>query len=118
LWRPYGHDFLKDGTMSEQTTRFESPGTQRRIQGSEEDFASVAARLRAKFGLGDNQTLRNELYERLQRCCEDFGNAAYKIVCGAVRSSMSADHPDRYFAACVARRMREAGFFVDQVQSW
>lgn len=104
--------------MNEPTTVGEI--LQRKIRSIEEEpsFQDVAKRLTSVFGTGDNPTLRRELYERLQRACEQYGQSAYRIISGAVRSAKTAAHPDRYFAACVARRMREAGFFVDEVQSW
>ncbi len=76
-------------------------------------FQVVAEKLFKEFGEGENPTLRRELFERCQRECQKHGDVAYRIVAGAVRSAKTAREPGRYFAATVARRMREAGFFGD-----
>ena len=77
-------------------------------------YRTIADRLLKEFGPGDNATLRRELFDRCQRECQNHGEAAYKIVVGAVRSARTADNPGRYFSATVARRMREAGFFAEE----
>lgn len=81
------------------------------IDAQEAKYGSVSVRLTQEFGLGDNATLRRELFDRCQRECEKYGEVAYRLVCSAVRSSKTARDPARYFAATVARRMRENGFF-------
>jgi len=76
-------------------------------------FGQLASRLLDRFGAGDKPQLRRALFDRLQRECCRHGDVVYRIVASACRSAQSAREPDRYFCSVVSRRMREAGFLVD-----
>lgn len=71
---------------------------------------SIADRLVRKFGLGEEPRKRRELYRRLQRLIELKGDRVYDIVSGCVADAVGAKRADRWFAAAVVRRLREAGY--------
>lgn len=81
----------------------------------EQKKRTVAKRLLEVFGRGDNPKLRLELYNRCQDSVDLHDEGAYRIIASCVRSARTANDPGRYFAAAVSRRMREAGFFEDQL---
>jgi len=86
------------------------------LPAQDEKFSGLADRLSKRFGLGDRPVLRRALFDRLQRECTYHGEVVYRIIASACRSSESAREPDRYFCSVVSRRMREAGFLVDEDQ--
>lgn len=77
-------------------------------------FKNVASRLWKVFGGGDNPALRRRFYERLEREVQLNGEHVYRLVQGAARAATTANNPGRYFCTAVSRRLREAGYLVDE----
>ena len=88
-------------------------------EGSVQDFRKVAersellAKLRKRFGRGQDAQKRDRLYEKVVDAIGRHGVECYRLVAGVAGEANSASHPDRYFCFVVLRRLAEHGF-LDQ----
>lgn len=74
-------------------------------------FQTVAKRLEALFGTGDNPQLRRKLYQRIQRCAIEHGPECYDVVRTCVSSAASASSPGRYFCVSVTSELKTLGYW-------
>lgn len=74
-------------------------------------FQTVAKRLEAMFGLGDNHQLRRRLYLRIQRCAIEHGPECYDVIKTCVSAAQSANSPDRYFCTSVSSELKTLGYW-------
>lgn len=75
------------------------------------DMTNIAERLKAKFGMGSRPDLRAQLYDRLECLVENSGSDApriYQVIASVAADAIGKQHPDRYFATVVMRRLQEA----------
>jgi hypothetical protein len=77
------------------------------------NWTGLARRLEAKFGLGEFPMIRRRLYTRLERACEQHGDAAYIIVCDCGQAALTKGKPGNWFSSAVSARLKEAGFLGD-----
>ena len=70
---------------------------------------AISVRLQNKFGLGQDQKKRRELYQRLQRIVQLHGVDAYDVINECVADSVGREKPGNYFAYIVVRRLRDRG---------
>jgi len=78
-------------------------------EGKDDNFAkykTVAKRLEAIFGTGDNPQLRRQVYMKIQKCAIEHGPECYDVIRAAVQQAQAADFPDRYFMAAVTRELK------------
>jgi hypothetical protein len=68
---------------------------------------SVVARLKRKFGLGDQPAKRLKLYQRLERLAALHGEVVLAVISEAVCSSAGKDKPGRYFCRAVCGRLAD-----------
>lgn len=76
------------------------------------DMSNIAERLEAKFGTGSRPELRRALYQRLEKCVEEHGQAAYRILAVTAADSLGKKNPGRYFAHVVMARLHETGILT------
>jgi len=74
------------------------------------NMVDIAARLQARFGLGDRPAIRMRLYRRLEREVELHGAPVYEQIAAAAADSDTADNPGHYFARTVTIRLRDRHF--------
>lgn len=72
---------------------------------------TIAARLKAKFGLGSNPEVRMALYQRLEDLVSESpqGERVMSVIQSVVNDSRGKNDPGHYFAYCVLRRLQERG---------
>lgn len=75
--------------------------------------AELLAKLRKRFGSGQDREKRDRLYEKVVGAILQHGVECYRLVAGVAGEAASASHPDRYFCFVVLRRLAEHGF-LDQ----
>lgn len=75
-------------------------------------FHEVASRLEKRLGLGEFPVVRRRLFARLQRLCEQKGDAVLQVIAALVQESEGPKIADKgkYFCWVVKRRLEEAGF--------
>jgi len=71
---------------------------------------TVTARLRAKFGLGDQPAKRLALYAAIEALADIHGRDIMDLVSEAVAEAMTARRPDRYFCSAVKSKLKERGY--------
>lgn len=71
----------------------------------------IAARLKAKLGLGTNPEVRQALYQRLEDLvyADPQGRRIEECIGSVVRDAMTKTDPGRFFAYVVVRRLQERG---------
>lgn len=72
--------------------------------------SELLAKLRKRFGSGQDRQKRDRLYEKVVGAILQHGVEAYRLVAGVAAEAASASHPDRYFCFVVLRRLAEHGF--------
>lgn len=70
---------------------------------------TIIARLRKKFGLGDQPAKRMALYQQLQNLEAVHGSIVLDVISEAVAESLGADKPDRYFCRAVKMKLQARG---------
>jgi len=75
-------------------------------------FQTVAKRLEALFGTGENPQLRRRLYLRIQKCAIEHGPECYDVVRTCVSAAQSANSPDRYFCTSVTSELKSLGYWL------
>jgi len=74
----------------------------------------IVERLKQRFALGANPTLRLALYHRLGKLIEEEGDVAYYIVAETAADAAGKDDPARFFCKIVLRRLIERGVLKPQ----
>lgn len=74
-----------------------------------EEARTITARLRKKFGLGEQPEKRMRLYLRLEALEKVHGERIVQVISEAVAESITARFPDRYFCKAVAAKLKDAG---------
>jgi hypothetical protein len=72
--------------------------------------SELLAKLRKRFGAGQDRQKRDRLYEKVVDAIGRHGVECYRLVAGVAAEAASASHPDRYFCFVVLRRLAEHGF--------
>ena len=88
-------------------------------EGKGDDFQkykTIAKRLEALYGLGDNPMLRRKVYIKLQKLAIEFGPDCYDVIRAAVTHAAAADFPDRYFMAAVTRELKMLDYWERAVE--
>ena len=75
-------------------------------------FKTVAQRLEALYGTGDNPQLRRKLYQRIQRCTIEHGPDCYDVVRACVSAASSASAPARYFCVAVTAELKALQYWA------
>lgn len=74
-------------------------------------FKTVASRLEALYGTGDNPQLRRKFYQRIQRCSIEHGPDCYEVVRACVEAAATADYPDKYFCRAVSAELKSLAYW-------
>ncbi len=74
-------------------------------------FRTIAKRLEAMFGTGDNPQLRRRLYQRIQVCAIEHGPDCYGVIRDCVASAQSAATPARYFCVSITSELKTLGYW-------
>lgn len=74
-------------------------------------FKTIAKRLEALFGTGDNPQLRRKLYQRIQVSSIEHGPECYDVIKGCVSRAQSADNPSHYFCVSVVSELKSLGYW-------
>ncbi len=75
-------------------------------------FKTVAQRLEALYGTGDNPQLRRKLYQRIQRCTIEHGPDCYDVVRACVSAAASASAPARYFCVAITAELKALEYWT------
>ena len=73
-------------------------------------YGTIATRLRELFWDSECNDITLRFYERLQEEAIWHGEPVRRVIKAVAASALKADYPVRYFAASVARRLREHGY--------
>jgi len=74
------------------------------------NWTGLAKRLEGRLGLGEFPMIRKRLYSRVERTCQQHGDAAYAIVVDCVNAAVTKNKPGNWFSSAITRRLAEAGF--------